>query len=114
MSQLCFHFFFFLQTNPEHFVFSTFGVMHVYPDQPAESMTLAEWQRDAVLWSAASKIPFFKHFLVAKAFHRYILFSYFRFSLSSLPSYYMILCCPIYPLSEFGVFPCAFYFESAF
>ncbi|GFR96312.1 dynein heavy chain domain-containing protein 1-like, partial [Elysia marginata] len=59
------------KTNPEHYVFSTFGVMHVYPDQPAESMTLAEWQRDAVLWAAASKIPFFKNFLVAKAFHRW-------------------------------------------
>ncbi|GFO14607.1 dynein heavy chain domain-containing protein 1-like, partial [Plakobranchus ocellatus] len=59
------------KTNPEHYVFSTFGVMHVYPNQPAETMTLAEWQREAVLWEAASKIPFFKNFLVSKAFHRW-------------------------------------------
>ena len=57
--------------NPEHYVFSTFGVLHVYPDQPSESMTLAEWQREAVLWKACSGIPFFKNHLVSKAFYRW-------------------------------------------
>ena len=57
-----------VQINPEHYVFSSFGVLHVYPDQPAESMTLAQWQRAAVLWKAVASIPFFKYFLVRKAF----------------------------------------------
>ncbi|KAL5006611.1 hypothetical protein ScPMuIL_015417 [Solemya velum] len=59
------------KANPEHYVFSTFGVLHMYPDQPAESLTLAEWQREAVLWTAASSIPFFKKFLIMKMFNRW-------------------------------------------
>ncbi|KAK7008742.1 dynein heavy chain domain-containing protein 1, partial [Biomphalaria glabrata] len=57
--------------NPEHYVFTTFGAVHVYPDQPSESLTLAEWQRDAVLWGAISKIPFFKNYLINKMFYRW-------------------------------------------
>ena len=58
------------QVAKEHYVFSTFGVLHVYPDQPSENMTLAEWQREAVLFKAVSVIPFFKMFLLRKQFHR--------------------------------------------
>ncbi|XP_076466624.1 dynein heavy chain domain-containing protein 1-like isoform X2 [Babylonia areolata] len=59
------------KTNPEHYVFTSFGVLHVYPDQPAESLTLSQWQRQAVLWKAISSIPFFKNYLVKKAFQRW-------------------------------------------
>ncbi|XP_078321875.1 dynein heavy chain domain-containing protein 1-like isoform X4 [Crassostrea virginica] len=59
------------KANPEHYVFSTFGVLHVYPDRPAESQSLSEWQREAVLWKAVSSIPFFKNFLVSKLFYRW-------------------------------------------
>ncbi|XP_013418883.1 dynein heavy chain domain-containing protein 1-like [Lingula anatina] len=55
------------KANPEHYVFSTFGVLHVYPDQPSENMTLGEWHREAVLYAAVRSIPFFKYFLVRKA-----------------------------------------------
>nr|KAG5709417.1 hypothetical protein BaRGS_029266 [Batillaria attramentaria] len=58
------------KVNPEHFVFSSFGVLHVYPDQPSESLTLAEWQKQAVLWKAVSAIPFFKNYLKLKMFRR--------------------------------------------
>lgn len=61
---------FILQANPEHFVFSTFGVLHVYPDQPNETLSLADWQREAVLWNAISSVPFFKNFLVMKMFNK--------------------------------------------
>ena len=71
--------FFLLQVNPEHYVFSTFGVLHVYPDQPAESMSLSDWQREAVLWTAVSNIPFFKNFLVLKMFCKYVFLSYIWF-----------------------------------
>ncbi|XP_033761426.1 dynein heavy chain domain-containing protein 1-like [Pecten maximus] len=56
------------KADSEHYVFSTFGVLHVYPDQPSESLSLAEWQREAVLWTAVSSIPFFKQFLIRKMF----------------------------------------------
>ncbi|XP_056008158.1 dynein heavy chain domain-containing protein 1-like [Ostrea edulis] len=59
------------KANPEHYVFSTFGVLHVFPNRPAESQSLSEWQREAVLWKAVSSIPFFKNFLVRKMFYRW-------------------------------------------
>ncbi|XP_062587861.1 dynein heavy chain domain-containing protein 1-like, partial [Saccostrea cucullata] len=59
------------KANSEHYIFSTFGVLHVFPDRPAESQSLAEWQREAVLWNAVSSIPFFKNFLVRKLFYRW-------------------------------------------
>ncbi|KAH9510306.1 Dynein heavy chain domain-containing protein 1 [Bulinus truncatus] len=59
------------KTNPEHYVFTTFGVIHVYADQPSDSLTLSEWQREAVLWSAISSIPFFKNYLISKMFERW-------------------------------------------
>jgi len=59
-------------------VFSTFGVLHVYPDCPAESQSLAEWQREAVLWKAVSSIPFFKTYLIKKLFDRYTHIFYCR------------------------------------
>ncbi|XP_060599368.1 dynein heavy chain domain-containing protein 1-like [Ruditapes philippinarum] len=59
------------KVEDEHFVFSTFGVLHVLPNAPSESKTLAEWQREAVLWKAVSSIPFFKHYLIRKMFDRW-------------------------------------------
>ncbi|XP_069111192.1 dynein heavy chain domain-containing protein 1-like isoform X2 [Argopecten irradians] len=59
------------KADPEHYVFSTFGVLHVYPDQPNESLSLSEWQREAVLWTAVSSIPFFKQFLIRKMFRKW-------------------------------------------
>ena len=58
------------KANPEHYVFSTFGVLHVFPKQPAESQSLAEWQREAVLFNACSVLPFFKHYIIKKMFNR--------------------------------------------
>ncbi|KAL3832089.1 hypothetical protein ACJMK2_023767 [Sinanodonta woodiana] len=60
-----------IKADPEHYVFSTFGVLHVFSDAPAESMSLAEWQREAVLWKACSSIPFFKNYLIRKMFDRW-------------------------------------------
>ena len=59
-------------------MFSSFGVLHVYPDQPADSLTLAQWQREAVLYKAISAIPFFKHYLVRKAYKRCVEFVFER------------------------------------
>jgi len=62
---------FVLQVNGEHYIFSTFGVLHVDADKTSESMSLAAWQRESVLFAAARCIPFFKNYLVQKAFHRF-------------------------------------------
>ncbi|ESP00380.1 hypothetical protein LOTGIDRAFT_173233 [Lottia gigantea] len=59
------------KAESEHYVFCTFGVLHVYPNQDSESMTLGEWQKEAVLWTAVSTIPFFKNYLVLKSFKRW-------------------------------------------
>jgi len=56
--------------NGEHYVFSTFGVLHVHCDKTSESMSLASWQREAVLFTAARQIPFFKNYLIQKTFYR--------------------------------------------
>ncbi|XP_067420749.1 dynein heavy chain domain-containing protein 1 [Emydura macquarii macquarii] len=59
------------QANPEHYVFSPFGVLHVHPEEGAEALTLGEWHRQAMLWQLLQCIPFFKHCLVRKAFARW-------------------------------------------
>jgi len=57
--------------NDEHYIFSTFGVLHVHADKTSESMSLAVWQKESVLFAAARKIPFFKNYLVLKTFCRF-------------------------------------------
>ncbi|XP_064648692.1 dynein axonemal heavy chain 6-like isoform X2 [Lineus longissimus] len=59
------------KAKPEHYVFSTFGVLHVHPDTQSESMSLTDWQREAVLWEATSNVPFFKDYLKMKMFRRW-------------------------------------------
>lgn len=57
------------KANAEHFVFSSFGVLHVFGDgTPSETMTLADWNRMSVLWGIVSKIGFFKNFLLLRSF----------------------------------------------
>nr|XP_039270899.1 dynein heavy chain domain-containing protein 1-like isoform X1 [Styela clava] len=56
------------KVKQEHYIFSTFGVLHVYPDgSTSETMTLADWNRMSVLWGVVSKLGFFKNFLLCKS-----------------------------------------------
>nr|XP_060623170.1 dynein heavy chain domain-containing protein 1 [Anolis sagrei ordinatus] len=55
-------------THPQHYVFSPFGVLHVRPREGSEAYSLGEWHREAVLWQLLQYIPFFRLFLVRKAF----------------------------------------------
>ncbi|XP_019630284.1 PREDICTED: dynein heavy chain domain-containing protein 1-like [Branchiostoma belcheri] len=57
--------------NKEHYVFSRFGALHVRPNEPNDTMSIADWNQESVWWSALTCIPFFKHFLVRKAFLRW-------------------------------------------
>ncbi|XP_033001694.1 dynein heavy chain domain-containing protein 1 [Lacerta agilis] len=57
--------------NPQHYIFSPFGVLHVHPEEGSEAFSLGELHRQAVLWQLMQYIPFFRLFLVRKAFVRW-------------------------------------------
>uniref|UniRef100_UPI00398EF62F dynein heavy chain domain-containing protein 1 n=1 Tax=Pristiophorus japonicus TaxID=55135 RepID=UPI00398EF62F len=57
--------------DPEHYVFSTFGVLSTSPSLGTEVMSLGDWHREALLWRALRHIPFFKNYLLRKAFTRW-------------------------------------------
>ncbi|XP_031817944.1 dynein heavy chain domain-containing protein 1 isoform X2 [Sarcophilus harrisii] len=54
--------------NPEHYIFSPFGILHVHPEEGNEFITLGVWHRHAMLWQRLQNISFFKHYFVRKAF----------------------------------------------
>ncbi|CBZ27922.1 putative dynein heavy chain [Leishmania mexicana MHOM/GT/2001/U1103] len=54
--------------EPEHYILSATGIVHVRPGLPSEVMTLADWMKEASLFNILRKIPFFKNFLLYKAF----------------------------------------------
>ncbi|KAL7709827.1 dynein heavy chain cytosolic putative [Lotmaria passim] len=56
--------------NPEHYILSATGVVHIRPGRPSEVMTLADYMKEASLFNILRKIPFFKTFLLYKAFLR--------------------------------------------
>ncbi|XP_070482220.1 dynein heavy chain domain-containing protein 1 isoform X1 [Equus przewalskii] len=55
------------KVNPEHYIFSPFGILHVHPVEGSETMTLGTWHRHSVLWQQLQFIPFFKYCLLRKA-----------------------------------------------
>ncbi|XP_054830568.1 dynein heavy chain domain-containing protein 1 [Eublepharis macularius] len=59
------------QVNPQHYIFSPFGVLHVHPEEGSEAVSLGSWHREAVLWQLMQHVPFFRLFLVRKAFVRW-------------------------------------------
>ncbi|XP_040820245.1 dynein heavy chain domain-containing protein 1 [Ochotona curzoniae] len=56
------------KVNPEHYIFSPFGILHIHPEEGSETMTLGTWHRHSVLWQQLQFIPFFKYCLLRKAF----------------------------------------------
>ncbi len=62
-----------VKKNPEHYIFSVFGGLHVVPGiEENEQFTLDEWNRHAMIWQACSNIKFFREFLRKKFLHRWI------------------------------------------
>lgn len=55
------------KVNPEHYIFSPFGILHMHPVEGSETMTLGTWHRHCVLWQQLQFIPFFKYCLLRKA-----------------------------------------------
>ncbi|KPI87221.1 putative dynein heavy chain [Leptomonas seymouri] len=56
--------------NPEHYILSATGIVHMRPGRPSEVMTLADYMKDSSLFNILRKILFFKNFLLYKAFLR--------------------------------------------
>ncbi|KAM9314087.1 dynein heavy chain domain-containing protein 1 [Pholidichthys leucotaenia] len=56
------------EAGPEHYVFSCNTVLHVTETGYGERVSLAEWYREYMLWTALQKIPFFRDFRLHKAF----------------------------------------------
>ncbi|XP_040612918.1 dynein heavy chain domain-containing protein 1 [Mesocricetus auratus] len=55
------------KVNPEHYIFSPFGILHVHPVEGSEAMTLGTWHRNCAVWHELQQIPFFKNCLLRKA-----------------------------------------------
>ncbi|XP_056410799.1 dynein heavy chain domain-containing protein 1 isoform X2 [Hyla sarda] len=54
--------------NPEHFVFSPFGILHVTPGGGSEGAELGVWHREAVLCRTLRNIPFYRDFQKRRPF----------------------------------------------
>ena len=57
--------------DPEHFVISKFGILHVYPDGESTLQSFAEWLQEASLFTMLKQIPFFRFYLLRRAFSRW-------------------------------------------
>ena len=57
--------------DPEHFVISKFGILHVYPDGESTLQSFAEWLQEASLFAMLKQIPFFRIYLLRRAFSRW-------------------------------------------
>nr|WAW84839.1 dynein-1-beta heavy chain [Halisarca dujardinii] len=52
--------------DPEHYVISRFGIVHVYPDGSKENYSFAEWCAHAITYKVLKEIPVFKKFFMQK------------------------------------------------
>ena len=57
--------------DPEHFVISKFGILHVYPDGESTLQNFADWLQEASLFTMLKQIPFFRFYLMKRAFSRW-------------------------------------------
>ena len=56
------------RANPEHYVISKFGILHVQPGGNSDLQSFADWLREAGLFSLCRQTPFFREFLTRKIF----------------------------------------------
>ena len=57
------------QQQPEHYVISSTGVVHVKPSHPSEVIALSNWMRESAMFTVLRKIRLFRTYLVHKAFN---------------------------------------------
>lgn len=75
----------------EHYIFSPSTVLHVTERGCGGLVSLADWYRESVLWTALQEIPFFREFRIRKAFTWYVLV-HCAFCLTSVCSCFTHLC----------------------
>ena len=56
------------RANPDHYLISKFGILHVQPGSSSDLQSFADWLREAGLFSLCQQIPYFKQFLLRKMF----------------------------------------------
>ena len=56
------------QQDPEHYVISSTGVVHIKPGQPSEVVSLSDWMKETAMFNVLRRIRFFKNYLIYKAF----------------------------------------------
>ena len=56
------------QAKGEHYLMSNFGVLRVAEDGFVESLSLADWHREALIFKSLKKLAFFKTMRLRKAF----------------------------------------------
>ena len=59
------------KANPEHFVITNFGIIHVYPDGMSDFQTFAEWLREASMFTLMRQIPFFRQYKLKRFFKKW-------------------------------------------
>ncbi|XP_029900968.1 dynein heavy chain domain-containing protein 1 [Myripristis murdjan] len=59
------------KAGSEHYIFSPCTVLHVTERGYGGLVTLEEWHRESLLWTALQNIPFFRNYRVRKAFIRW-------------------------------------------
>lgn len=68
------------RANPEHYLISKFGILHVQPDSSSNLQSFADWLLEAGLFSLCRRIPYFRQFLLRKMFrcwHRNVCYHQF-------------------------------------
>ena len=55
-----------INRNPDHYVATKFGFLHVYPDGESEQQSFAAWSRDSVVFHIIRQIPAFRDYLPRK------------------------------------------------
>ncbi|XP_036393632.1 dynein heavy chain domain-containing protein 1 [Megalops cyprinoides] len=59
------------QAGAEHYIFSPSSVLHVRDGCSVGHLTLAEWHREALLWTLLQGVPFFRDYRLRKPFSRW-------------------------------------------
>ncbi|XP_041640066.1 dynein heavy chain domain-containing protein 1 [Cheilinus undulatus] len=84
----------FSEVGSEYYVFSSNSVLHVTKRGYGETVSLADWHRESVLWTALQEIPFFQKYRLHKAFkwwHTIVRRTIFRRRADSLQDKLVIL-----------------------
>lgn len=68
------------RANPEHFIISKFGILHVHPDGSSDLQSFADWLWEEGLFSLCRRVPFFRQYLLRKSlrhWHRNVCYNHF-------------------------------------